>query len=160
MCAIVYVFIKNSFASVQTVAGCLSYNGKKFFIRKEQGKKNTREKGRKQSGKTCLINPKMLQYNKVIEKRGERMPELSRFNGMVIYMQFYDTKHHNKPHIHVYYGDFEASVGIDGELMAGSLPRKQLVFIQAWLALHEEEAYAAWNKAVQGEHFEKIAPLA
>ena len=78
------------------------------------------------------------------------MPELSRFNGMVIYMQFYDTKHHNKPHIHVYYGDFEASVGIDGELMAGSLPRKQLVFIQAWLALHEEEAYAAWNKAVQG----------
>ena len=77
-----------------------------------------------------------------------------------IYMQFYDTKHHNKPHIHVYYGDFEASVGIDGELMAGSLPRKQLVFIQAWLALHEEEAYAAWNKAVQGEHFEKIAPLA
>ena len=83
------------------------------------------------------------------------MPELSRFNGMVIYMQFYDTKHHNKPHIHVYYGDFEASVGIDGELMAGSLPRKQLVFIQAWLALHEEEAYAAWNKAVQGEHFEK-----
>ena len=102
----------------------------------------------------------MLQYNKVIEKRGERMPELSRFNGMVIYMQFYDTKHHNKPHIHVYYGDFEASVGIDGELMAGSLPRKQRVFIQAWLALHEEEAYAAWNKAVQGEHFEKIAPLA
>ena len=100
----------------------------------------------------------MLQYNKVIEKRGERMPELSRFNGMVIY--FYDTKHHNKPHIHVYYGDFEASVGIDGELMAGSLPSKQLVFIQAWLALHEEEAYAAWNKAVQGEHFEKIAPLA
>ena len=58
----------------------------------------------------------MLQYNKVIEKRGERMPELSRFNGMVIY--FYDTKHHNKPHIHVYYGDFEASVGIDGEKSA------------------------------------------
>ena len=84
------------------------------------------------------------------------MPELSRFNGMVIYMQFYDTKHHKtSPHIHVYYGDFEASVGIDGELMAGSLPRKQLVFIQAWLALHEEEAYAAWNRAVQGEHFEK-----
>lgn len=35
---------KNSFASVQTVAGCLSYNGKKFFIRKEQGKKKIQEK--------------------------------------------------------------------------------------------------------------------
>ena len=88
------------------------------------------------------------------------MPELSRFKGMVIYMLFYDTKHHNKPHIHVYCGEFEASIGIDGELMAGSLPRKQLIFVQAWLALHEEEAYAAWNKAVQGVHFDKIAPLA
>ena len=26
-------------------------------------------------------------------------------------------------------------------------------------ALHEEEAYAAWNKAVRGEHFDKIKPL-
>ena len=40
------------------------------------------------------------------------MPELSRFEGMIIYM-----------------------------------------------ALHEEEAYAAWNLAVAGEHFEKISPL-
>lgn len=27
------------------------------------------------------------------------------------------------------------------------------------IALHEEEAYAAWNKAVRGEHFDKITPL-
>lgn len=45
------------------------------------------------------------------------MPELSRFEGMVI---------------------------------------KMLV---GWLALHEEEAYIAWNKAVRGEHFDKIKPL-
>jgi len=31
--------------------------------------------------------------------------------------------------------------------------------VTGWLALHEEEAYAAWNLAVSGEHFEKIAPL-
>ena len=54
------------------------------------------------------------------------MPELSRFGGMVIYMLFMDTKQHNKPHVHVYYGDYEAAVGIDGELLAGSLPKKQL----------------------------------
>ena len=34
------------------------------------------------------------------------MPELSRFGGMVIYMLFMDTKQHNKPHVHVYYGDY------------------------------------------------------
>ncbi len=87
------------------------------------------------------------------------MPELSRFGGMVIYLLFYDVKQHNKPHIHVYYGDYEATIGIDGELIAGSLPQKQFRMIQGWLAYHEEEAYAAWNKAVRGEHFEKIDPF-
>jgi hypothetical protein len=87
------------------------------------------------------------------------MPELSRFGGMVIYMLFYDTKQHNKPHIHVYYGEHEAVIGIDGELLAGSLPHKQLKIIIGWLAYHEEEAYKAWNLAVKGEHFEKIPPM-
>ncbi len=54
------------------------------------------------------------------------MPELSRFGGMVIYMLFMDTKQHNKPHVHVYYGEYEAAIGIDGELLAGSLPYKQI----------------------------------
>lgn len=44
-------------------------------------------------------------------------------------MLFHDTKHHNKPHVHVYYGEYEASVGVDGELLAGSLPRKQMKII-------------------------------
>ena len=30
------------------------------------------------------------------------MPELSRFDGMVIYMLFRDNKQHNKPHVHVF----------------------------------------------------------
>jgi len=84
------------------------------------------------------------------------MPELSRFGGMVIYMLFMDTKQHNKPHVHVYY---EAAIGIDGELLAGSLPYKQLKMVTGWLAFHEEEAYAAWNLAVRGEHFNKIKPM-
>ncbi len=70
-----------------------------------------------------------------------------------------DTKHHNKPHIHVFYGNYEAAVGIDGELLVGRLPQKQFTLVQAWLALHEEEAYGAWNKAVQGKDFDQIPPL-
>lgn len=46
---------------------------------------------------------------------------------------------HYKPHIHATYGDFEASVGIDGELLSSSLPVKQLKFLNAWLVLHEDE---------------------
>lgn len=50
-------------------------------------------------------------------------------------------------------------MGIDGELLAGKLPVKQLKLVQAWAAIHEEELYAAWNKAVRNEPFGKIEPL-
>jgi len=87
------------------------------------------------------------------------MPELCRLGAMVITILFYDIKQHYKPHVHVYYGEYEASVGIDGELLAGSLPAKQFKILVGWLAFHEEEVYAAWNAAVKGEHFNKIKPL-
>lgn len=86
------------------------------------------------------------------------MPELCRFNGIIIYLRFNDTQQHNKPHIHAIYGDFEAAIGIDGELLAGSMPQKQYNSIVAWLNKNEEQAYAAWNNAVQSKHFDKIAP--
>ena len=84
------------------------------------------------------------------------MSELCRFAGIIIYMMFFDTEKHNKPHVHVSYGEYEAVIAIDGELLAGSLPFKQMKIVTGWLALHEEEAYKAWNLAVQGKHFDKI----
>ena len=87
------------------------------------------------------------------------MPELSRFYNIVVKMIFKDDSQHHKPHVHVYYNEYEASVGLDGELLAGSIPVKQLKLVLAWLAIHEDELYSAWNKAVQGIPFEKIEPL-
>ncbi len=87
------------------------------------------------------------------------MPEISRFYGMIIKMLFLDNEKHHKPHVHVYYGDYEASIGIDGDLLSGSIPVKQLKIINAWLAIHEDELYKAWNNAVRGLHFDKIEPL-
>ena len=54
------------------------------------------------------------------------MPELSRFFNIVIKMLYADDRQHNKPHVHVFFAEHEASVGIDGELLAGSLPVKQM----------------------------------
>lgn len=87
------------------------------------------------------------------------MPELSRFYNIVVKMIFKDDSQHHKPHVHVYYNEYEASVGIDGELLAGSLPVKQFNLVTAWLAIHEDELYCAWNNAVRGRPIEKIAPL-
>lgn len=50
-------------------------------------------------------------------------------------------------------------IGVDGELLAGSLPHKQLKIVTGWLAFHEEDVYKAWNLAVRGEYFEKIPPM-
>lgn len=69
------------------------------------------------------------------------MPELSRFYGIIIKMYFNDTQQHHKPHIHAFYGDYEAVVAVDGDLLAGSIPAKQLKIIIGWLAIHEEEVY-------------------
>ena len=87
------------------------------------------------------------------------MPELSRFYNIVIKMICSYNGQHNKPYFHVYYAEYEASISIDGEILAGSLPVKQLRLVQAWTAIHEEELYAAWNKAVRNEAFGKIEPL-
>ena len=87
------------------------------------------------------------------------MSELSRFYNIVVKMLYADDARHSKPHVHVYYAEYEASVGIDGELLAGSLPERQMRMLSAWLVIHEEELYAAWNKAVRREVPGKIAPL-
>ncbi len=87
------------------------------------------------------------------------MPELSRFYGIVIKMFFNDTTQHHKPHVHVTYGEYKCVLAIDGELLSGSIPIKPLQMVIGWLALHETEVYAAWNKAVRNEEFDKIQPL-
>ena len=87
------------------------------------------------------------------------MPELSRFNGLIVKIYFEDTGKHNKPHIHVSYGDDEASVALDGEVLEGRLPVRQYRILSGWMALHEEELYAAWNNAVRKTPVNRIEPL-
>ena len=60
---------------------------------------------------------------------------------------------------HAFYGDYEAVIAVDGKVLAGSIPSKQLKIINAWLVINENEVYRAWNLAVKSEHFDKIKPL-
>ena len=84
------------------------------------------------------------------------MPELGRFRGIIVRMYFEDIGQHNKPHVHVKYGEYEAVLALDGELLSGVLPKKQYRMVSGWLAAHEDEAYAAWNSAVRGMDFSRI----
>ena len=84
------------------------------------------------------------------------MGELCRIGTLIVSMRYFDTKQHHKPHVHAEYNGAKAAVGVDGELLAGALPKTQMRILDGWLALHEEKVYEAWNLAVQGKPFQKI----
>ncbi|MCK7544830.1 DUF4160 domain-containing protein [Marinobacter bryozoorum] len=88
------------------------------------------------------------------------MPVISMFYGILIRMYLLDNQHHNLPHIHARYAEHEASISlVDGEVLAGTLPRKQLRLVQAWIELHQEELLVDWNLAAEGELPFRIPPL-
>lgn len=87
------------------------------------------------------------------------MPTLCMFLGILIKMNWMDLGNHNLAHFHAYYGDYEASFALDGEILAGSFPRKQTAFVRAWALLHEEELRANWQLASNGEETFRIDPL-
>ena len=87
------------------------------------------------------------------------MPTLSMFYGIIIRMQSEREGKHHKPHIHCLYGDAEVVVALDGEVLEGSLPAKQMKLLLAWMAIHEDELLANWNLLSDGEGYFKIEPL-
>ena len=77
-----------------------------------------------------------------------------------IMMYFYDNGKHNMPHIHAEYQDDEAVFSIlDGEVISGSLPRKQTRLVQAWIELYQESLMIDWKLAVSGQEPLRIEPL-
>ena len=76
------------------------------------------------------------------------MPELSRFYGIIITMYYNDSVQHHKPHVHASYGEYEDSIALDGELIAGRMPAKQYRIISGWMAIHEEELYEAFSRCL------------
>ncbi len=84
------------------------------------------------------------------------MPEISRFYGLIIYMNYKD---HAPPHFHVWYGDYKAIVTIKDGIVKGEMPKRALKMIFEWLELHREELMIDWNLAQEGDRLNKIEPL-
>jgi hypothetical protein len=61
------------------------------------------------------------------------------------------------PRIHAEYQDDNAAFSIlDGEILTGTMPRRQTKMIQGWIAEHEEELLANWRLAMNNEPLFKI----
>ena len=82
-----------------------------------------------------------------------RMPEISRFLGLVISMYFGE---HSPPHFHVRYNEHRAVVSIaDCSVLDGALPPRVRGLVTEWAELHQTELLSMW----QSKDFHKIEPL-
>lgn len=52
-----------------------------------------------------------------------------------------------------------ASIGFDGELIAGGLPRRALLLVGEWAQLHRDELTENWERARRDEPLRDIEPL-
>ena len=86
-----------------------------------------------------------------------RMPEVTRFFGIVIRMYFND---HEPAHFHAEYGEFEGLIEIETlAILRGDLPRRALALVLEWAALHRQELRSDWESARLGTPLQQIAPL-
>lgn len=85
------------------------------------------------------------------------MPILSMFFGIIIRM--YNNGEHNPPHFHAEYQGYKASFNMEGEIVNGEMPKKQVKLIAAWVELHKDELLANWELAMDEQPLYKIDPL-
>jgi hypothetical protein len=85
-----------------------------------------------------------------------RMPEISRFFGIVIRMFYSD---HVRPHFHAQFGEASIAVEITGDGIRGSFPPHRLPLIFEWRDLHRDELVANWERLRLGQRPVPIDPL-
>ena len=82
------------------------------------------------------------------------------FYGIIIYMYFFDSGKHKKPHIHVKYQGEEVVLSIpEGEVLDGGIKQSKLKLVLAWIEIHKDELIADWELAINGQEVFKIDPL-
>lgn len=89
------------------------------------------------------------------------MTTISMFHDVVIRMYLLEKQHNDFAHIHVECDESEASIAIEnGEVLAGELPHKQLLLVQAWIKLRRNELVGDWILLRVGDEcLHQIAPL-
>ncbi len=86
-----------------------------------------------------------------------QMPYVSMFFGIIIRM-FHNE--HNPPHFHAEYQGQRGIFDFGGNMLKGNMKSNTAKkLIQDWALLHQVELQGNWNKAVQNEQLDRIAPL-
>jgi len=88
--------------------------------------------------------------------KGKNMPEICRFYGLIIFMNFNE---HDPPHFHVRYQDQEIIVEIKTGVIGGKMSKRALKMVFEWYEQHIDELLTDWNLAKERKPLRKIAPL-
>ena len=84
------------------------------------------------------------------------MPEISRWNGIVVTMYWKD---HARPHFHARYSGDNAVYSLyQMDFAEGELPNTQENQIREWATMHKDELLANWERAETGKPISKIEP--
>ena len=87
------------------------------------------------------------------------MPELSRFEGISVYMYSEPNSPHKLPHIHAEYQGQQIVVSLDGNVLEGDLPSKKLRMLLVWMELRQRELGENWELLAAGKKYYKVDPL-
>lgn len=85
-----------------------------------------------------------------------KMPEISRFLGIVITMYYND---HAPPHFHAKYGGYDVTIGIRDGIVEGPFPRRALNLVLEWYNLHRDELAENWRLSRERKPLRPIDPL-
>ena len=104
--------------------------------------------------KLDIIGFILYTIDKVLDGR-DTMPVIARFHGIVIKM-YLRQKEHNPPHIHAFYGEFEASFTIQsGDIINGSFPKNGKRLVKQFVNRYKNELLEMWNTGI----YQKLPPL-
>ncbi len=84
------------------------------------------------------------------------MPELSRFYGIVIFMNYND---HEPPHFHARYQAQEVTIEIETGMIEGKMPKRALRMVLEWFEKHQSKLIENWERAKKRQTLRKIPPL-
>ena len=87
------------------------------------------------------------------------MTTISMFYGIIIRMYLDSDGKYQVPHIHAYYTEHHAVIGLDESVLEGFMPENKMRLIRAWLVIHGESLQANWQILLDGEPCVQIDPL-
>ena len=97
-----------------------------------------------------------MQVKPVDYAKVKHMPEISRFLGIVVFMNFNE---HPPPHFHVKYGSYHITVDIKTGVIEGNFPKRALGLVLEWYGLYKDELLENWYSLRESGEFQKVQPL-